>query len=137
MTWILNISVATLATVMLLASVWSFRASRKSVGVATWWFLVSYTVIAFSVVLRGFYWDVLRAYLRRFNPDLNDQITAATGSTNLNLVFWLMIMFGAYSMLKCRQYMLPVEERKHWPWYKVWTHPNGVSIFGLNFKRNK
>lgn len=137
MIWLLNAVVAVIATSMLLASVWSFRASRKVFGAATWWFLVSYTVIAFSVVLRGFYWDVFRTMLREFNPEMSQYVASVTGQTNLNLLFWLMIMAGSYSMLKCRQYMLPSNERKDWPWWKVWAHPNGINLMGFSFKRRR
>lgn len=137
MIWIVNMVIAIVATIMLLASVWSFRASIKVVGAATWWFLISYTLIAFSVVLRGLYWDVFRVSLRKLNPEAAETFAHLTGNTNLNILFWLMIMGGAYSMLKCRHSMLPHEDKKKWPWWLVWAHPDGLRIVGISFTRRK
>lgn len=105
------------------ASVWAFRASRRTVGEATWWFLLAFGLLALSIVLRGLYWDVFWTLLKHTDSAAADGWSEMTGGTRVNLLFGTLNAASIFCILKCRQLLIPDGERAAWPWWKAWMHP--------------
>ena len=111
-----------------LAAVWAFRASRREVGGATWWFLMGFASLAGVIVLRSLYWDVVLPLMRLGAPELADAWSSATRGRLINLLFGLMLMPPFFCALKCRQMLIPEDERAAWPWWRAWMHPTSIRI---------
>lgn len=111
------------------AAVWGFRASRKTVGAATWWFLMGFGIVSGAIILRGLYWDVLLPLLRIYFPESAEFWSDLTRGRLMNNVFSSMKFAGIFCVLKCRQMLIPENERPHWPWWKAWLHPNSMRLF--------
>lgn len=111
-----------------LAAVWAFRASRRQVGEATWWFLIGFAILAGAIVARGLYWDVSLPLARVLWPDTAAAWSDLTRGRMVNVVFGLMKMASFFCALKCRQMLIPPEERDQWPWWKAWMHPTTIRI---------
>lgn len=130
--WGLTSLAATLAIVNAAfygAAVWGFRASRHRVGEATWWFLMGFAIVAGAIILRGLYWDVLMPFARNHYPQVTSNWAELTEGRIINNVFSSMKLCGIYCVLKCRQLLIPEEERHRWPIWKAWMHPNTLSLF--------
>lgn len=130
--WGLTTLAATLAIVNALfygAAVWGFRASRHKVGEATWWFVMGFCIVAGAIILRGMYWDVLMPLAREYIPLKTESWSDFTQGRIINNVFSSMKLCGIYCVLKCRQMLIPEEERHRWPVWKAWMHPNTLSLF--------
>lgn len=120
---LLTAVLATITAIGICAAVWAFRASRRAVGEATWWFLMAFGLLALSLVLRGLYWDVFWTLLKHTNPDAAAGWGEATGGTRINLLFGALNAISIFCILKCRQLLIPECERADWPWWKSWMHP--------------
>ena len=111
------------------AAIWGFRASRRSVGEATWWFLMGFGLIAGAIILRGAYWDLFLPGFRLMYPELASNWSEMTSGRLVNNFFSGLELLGIYLVLKCRQALIPEEERHQWPWWKAWLHPSSCRIF--------
>lgn len=106
---------AVVNTVGYLAVIWAFRASFRRVDSATWWFALGFALLAGAIILRGLYWDVAVPLLT--HPD------DVPKERMINVFFSAMKMAAFFCALKCRQMLIPAEEREQWPWYLAWMHP--------------
>lgn len=123
-------------TILALAMiVWGFRSSFDSLNDVTRWFIKGFGFIALGYMIRGFYWDVFWQTLRYANREAASQWSEATGGTAINVVFYIIVLYGVYCVLKCREAMVPPDDRPNWPWYKAWSHPDGV--FGVIWVRRR
>lgn len=111
------------------AAVWGFRASRRSVGEATWWFLMGFGIVAGAIILRGLYWDVTLPLLRIYAPETATAWTDLTAGRAVNNLFGVMKLAGIFCVLKCRQMLIPEIERAQWPLWRAWMHPNSLNLF--------
>ena len=105
------------------ASVWAFRASRRTVGEATWWFLVAFGLLALSLVMRGLYWDVFWTLLKHADSSAADRWAEATDGTRVNLLFGALNASSIFCILKCRLCLIPDDERAGYRWWNAWMHP--------------
>lgn len=110
------------------AVVWGFRASRKSVSEATWWFILGFGVLALVLILRGLYWDVALPIFRNTYPDAAAIWRDWTNGRLINITFGIGQTFTIYCILRCRQALIPDDERADWPWWKAWMHPTRFRI---------
>lgn len=111
-----------------LAVIWAFRASFRELRTATWWFATGFMILAGAIILRGLYWDVTMPLMRLWWPEFAEQWTDATRGRLINLVFSAMKMASFACALKCRQLLIPEEERSRWPWWKAWMHPTKIRL---------
>ena len=120
---LLNAALAIFTAGGFCAAVWAFRASRKAVGEATWWFLIAFGLLAFSLVLRGLYWDVLWSLLNHVSEARAAAWAKATGGTRVNLLFGALNAGSIFCILKCRLCLIPDNERTAYRWWNAWMHP--------------
>lgn len=125
---ILNAAMAIITATGLAAVVWGFRASRRAVSEATWWFLLAFGLIALSLILRSLYWDVFWALLLAADAGAAEAWSDATGGSVINLFFGALKLGAVYCGLKCRQMLIPESERSHWPWWRAWMHPTRIRL---------
>lgn len=125
---LLNAALAIVTAIGFFASVWAFRGSRRTVGAATWWFLIAFSFLALSVVLRGLYWDVFWTLLKHIDSAAADSWSEATGGTRVNVLFGALKAVSIFCIFKCRQMLIPEDERTGWPWWKAWMHPTQFRI---------
>ena len=114
--------IAIINTVGYLAVIWAFRASFRELQTATWWFATGFAVLAGAIILRGLYWDVSLPLMRLWTPVKAAWLAEHVGRY-VNIVFSLMKMAAFYCALKCRQKLIPEEERHLWPVWRAWMHP--------------
>lgn len=110
------------------AAVWAFRASFRELNTATWWFAVGFTILAGAIITRGLYWDVALPLFRWWAPGAAGTWTDAVSGRMINITFSLMKMAAFYCALKCRQMLIPEDERHLWPWYLAWRHPGKARV---------
>lgn len=110
------------------AVIWAFRASFRELRSATWWFATGFMILAGAIILRGLYWDVGMPLLRMWVPGFAEQWTDATRGRLINIVFGLMKMASFFCALKCRQLLIPEDERRYWPIWKAWMHPTKIRL---------
>lgn len=110
------------------AVIWAFRASFRELRSATWWFATGFMILAGAIILRGLYWDVAMPLLRMWVPGFAEQWTDATRGRLINIVFGLMKMASFFCVLKCRQLLIPEDERHHWPLWRAWLHPTKIRL---------
>ena len=120
---LLTAALAIVTAIGLCASVWAFRASRRTVGEATWWFLVAFGLLALSLVMRGLYWDVFWTLLKYANSAAADKWSEATGGTRVNPLFGALNAGSIFCILKCRLCLIPDNERPSYRWWNAWMHP--------------
>lgn len=111
-----------------LAVIWAFRASFRELRTATWWFATGFMILAGAIILRGLYWDVGLPLLRFYWPAVADGWVEVVNGRMINIVFGLMKMASFFCALKCRQMLIPPEERANWPWYRAWMHPAKIRL---------
>lgn len=111
-----------------LAVVWAFRASFRELHGATWWFAMGFAILAGAIITRGLYWDVTMPLMRLWWPEFAAGWSEVTRGRLINIVFSLMKMSAFYCALKCRQMLIPEEERPHWPIWKAWLHPTKIRL---------
>lgn len=119
---------AVIITAGYLAVVWAFRASFRELKSATWWFAMAFAILAGAIILRALYWDVAMPLLRLAYPEFAAQWSDATRGRAINIFFSLLKMTSFICALKCRQKLIPIEERHRWPWWKAWMHPNEIRL---------
>lgn len=119
--------IAALNAMGYLAVVWAFRASFRQLRTATWWFATGFMVLAGAIIMRGVYWDVFMPLLRLWMPEAAAWLTDNIGRY-INLAFSLMKTVAFYCALRCRQMLIPDEERGDWPIWKAWLHPTGIRL---------
>lgn len=119
--------IAVINTIGYLAVIWAFRASFRQLQTATWWFATGFMILAGAIILRGLYWDVGMPLLRLWAPEAAAWWTDAIGRY-INIVFSLMKMSAFFCALKCRQMLIPEEERRAWPVWKAWLHPTSIRL---------
>lgn len=110
------------------AVVWAFRASFRQLHTATWWFAIGFMILAGAIILRGMYWDVAMPLMRMQAPEFAAKWSDATRGRLINIIFILMKMAAFFCALKCRQMLIPEDERAAWPWWKAWMHPTSIRI---------
>lgn len=110
------------------AVVWAFRASFRQLQSATWWFATGFMILAGAIILRGLYWDVLLPLMRLWVPEFADYWSDATRGRLINIVFSSMKMVAFFCALKCRQMLIPEEERHQWPIWRAWMHPTQIRL---------
>lgn len=120
--------VGAVTTALFIAVVWSFRVSFREMNRPTWWFALAFLLIAVSIIVRTVYWDITIPMLRAYNPEAAVDWVRATGGRFVNLVFALFQLAACYCALKCRQMLIPEDERHLWPWWKAWMHPNSIRL---------
>ena len=108
------------------AVIWAFRASFRELRSATWWFATGFMILAGAIILR-LYWDVFMPLLRLWAPEAAAWLADHVGRY-ANIVFGLMKMASFFCALKCRQMLIPDEERDHWPVWKAWLHPTKIRL---------
>lgn len=111
------------------AAVFSFRTSLRQARGATWWFVVGFGFVASVVVLRGLYWDVALPLFRWLAPDLAMSWRDLTSGRVVNILFHVLNAVAILSVLRCRQMLIPEEERHLWPIWRAWLHPNTRDLF--------
>lgn len=57
-----------------------------------------------------------------------EQWTDATRGRLINIVFGLIKMASFFCALKCRQLLIPEDERHHWPLWRAWLHPAKIRL---------
>lgn len=121
-------ALAIINTIGYLAVIWAFRASFRELKSATWWFALGFAILAGAIILRGLYWDVTLPLMRLWWPQFAADWSEVTRGRLINLVFSLMKMAAFYCALKCRQMLIPEDERHHWPLWKAWLHPTKIRL---------
>lgn len=121
-------ALAIINTIGYLAVIWAFRASFRELKSATWWFALGFVILAGAIILRGLYWDVTLPLMRLWWPQFASDWSEVTRGRLINLVFSLMKMAAFYCALKCRQMLIPEDERHHWPLWKAWLHPTKIRL---------
>lgn len=111
-----------------LAVIWAFRASFRELQSATWWFATGFMILAGAIILRGLYWDVTLPLMRLWFPEFATQWSDATQGRMINIIFGLMKLSSFVCALKCREMLIPEEERARWPWWKAWMHPAKIRL---------
>ena len=120
----LNAIFAVLPVIGMMAVAWSYRASLRHRGTATWYFAMSVVVLAGSMALRRIYWDVMWVMARRYTPETATRWSDMTDAASINIVFNALVLVSIYCSLKARQLLLPEDEQARWPWWKAWAHPS-------------
>lgn len=120
---LLTAAMAIITAIGFCASVWAFRASRRTVGEATWWFLIAFGLLALSLVLRGLYWDAFWTLLNLMDPGAAASWSEVTGGTRINLLFSALNASSIFCILKCRLCLIPDDERSGYRWWNAWMHP--------------
>ena len=110
-----------------LAVIWAFRASFRQLRTATWWFATGFMILAGAIICRGVWWDVFIPLLRLWAPETARWWTQAVGN-EINLIFVSMKTVAFYCALRCRQLLIPEEERHDWPLWKAWMHPTAIRL---------
>lgn len=110
------------------AVVWAFRASFRQLRTATWWFATAFMFLAGAIILRGLYWDVCLPLMRMWAPATAEAWVHFVSGRLINIVFSGMKMVAFVCALKCRQMLIPEEERDHWPIWKAWMHPTRIRL---------
>lgn len=110
------------------AVIWAFRASFRELRSATWWFATGFMILAGAIILRGLYWDFTLPLMRLWAPGFAVQWSDATGGRMINIVFGLMKMASFFCALKCRQMLIPADERAQWPIWRAWMHPTKIRL---------
>ena len=109
------------------AVIWAFRASFRELTSPTWWFATGFMILAGAIILRGLYWDVGMPLLRLSAPE-----AAAWQSEHIgryvNIIFGMMKLSAFICALKCRQMLIPEEERHNWPIWRAWAHPTKIRL---------
>lgn len=121
--------IAAVSVLMTRASLAGFQSSSKSTGEPTWWFFKGFSAMALAANARGLYWDVFWTWLKEYDYQLALDWSDASGGTAVNVLFYIPMLYGSYCMLKCRQLMIPEDERHMWPWYLAWRHPENFRLF--------
>lgn len=116
------------------AILWGFRLPIQSMERDVSLFVRGFAIIALGYMLRGFYWDVLWQTVRYYDRSFADAWSEITGGTAINIIFYMVVLYGAYLVLLSRAEMVPLEERSAWPWWRAWTHPNGLPILRWPFR---
>ena len=119
--------IAVINAIGYLAVIWAFRASFRQLQTATWWFATGFMILAGAIIARGMYWDVGMPLLRLWAPEAAAWWTDAVGRY-INIVFSLMKMSAFFCALKCRQMLIPDDERHYWPIWKAWLHPTKIRL---------
>lgn len=94
----------------------------------TCWFLRAFRLLTWTIVFRAFYWDIFMPTFRWAKPAAAQSWAEMTAGRLMNVVFGLFLLGSIYALLKCRQAMIPLEERKNWPWYIAWRHPKRITF---------
>ncbi|MCV2448444.1 hypothetical protein [Paracoccus sp. DMF] len=121
-------ALAIINTLGYLAVIWAFRASFRELNSATWWFAMGFAILAGAIIARGLYWDVSLPLMRLWVPEFAASWSEATRGRLINIVFSAMKMVAFFCALKCRQKMIPEEERSRWPWWRAWLHPTKIRL---------
>lgn len=111
------------------AAIWGFRASLRTAGEATWWFILGFAIVAGAIILRGMYWDFGLPSLRILAPSAAEVWSNATQGRLINNLFGSMKLVGIMCVLRCRQLLVPDHERHLWPLHKAWMHPNELKLW--------
>ena len=119
--------IAVINAIGYLAVIWAFRASFRELRSATWWFATGFMILAGAIILRGLYWDVFMPLLRLWAPDAAAWLAEHVGRY-ANIVFGLMKAASFFCALKCRQMLIPEDERHYWPIWKAWLHPTKIRL---------
>lgn len=119
---------AILNAIGFILAVWAFRAKMPVISLPTQWFVRGFQLIYLTQVLRNIYWDVAMPGLRLMAPDTAAAWSELTNGRVVNIIFGLMMSGSIYCMLKCRQALIPDEERAQWPWYRAWMHPTRIRL---------
>lgn len=120
----LNVIIAILAVVGMLATAWGYRASFRQRGTATWYFAMGLVILSGSMALRRLYWDVIWTMAQDHSPETAAWLSDLTGATNINIFFNSLVLISVYCSLRARQMLLPDEDQKNWPWWRAWAHPS-------------
>ncbi|MGN7867814.1 hypothetical protein [Paracoccus sp. 22332] len=120
-------ALAIINTIGYLAVIWAFRASFRELKSATWWFAMGFAILAGAIIARGLWWDVSMPLLRLWAPEAAAWWTEHVGRY-INILFSLMKMAAFYCALKCRQMLIPEDERHLWPLWKAWLHPTKIRL---------
>lgn len=110
-----------------LAVIWAFRASFRELRSATWWFATGFMVLAGAIITRGLWWDVFMPLLRLYAPNAAAWWSEHVGRY-MNIVFGMMKMSAFFCALKCREMLIPDDQRAGWSWYNAWMHPSGIRL---------
>ncbi|MFC3169201.1 hypothetical protein [Paracoccus fontiphilus] len=119
---------AIIITAGYLAVIYAFRASFRELKSATWWFAMGFAILAGAIILRAMYWDVALPLLRLWYPETAAAWSEATRGRMINTFFSLLKMSSFFCALKCREALIPPEERHLWPWWKSWMHPHAIRL---------
>lgn len=119
--------IAVINAIGYLAVIWAFRASFRQLQTATWWFATGFMILAGAIIARGLWWDMGMPLLRLWAPEAAAWWTDAVGRY-INIVFSLMKMSAFFCALKCRQMLIPEDERDFWPIWKAWLHPTKIRL---------
>src|SRR5690606_14313940 len=109
--------------------IWACRTSLRVVGEATWWFVVGFALLSFILIMRGLYWDVAMPIARAYAPASAEAWRDMVHGRMFNIVFSGLKMVSIYCALKCRQALIPEEERHLWPWWIAWMHPTKIRFW--------
>lgn len=78
-----------------------------------------------TMFARTFYWDMMQGFLPR---EAWLAFSDTFGAQNASVVFNLGFIVALYYALQGARYLLPEADRTAWPWWKVWTYPQGPCL---------
>lgn len=126
----LNGLVSTLTVIGLVAVAAAWRHSlRRDIARPEFYFSLSKMLFALGIGLRLMLWDGVFGLGKYIHPLVRDAVTAA-GGVSLNIIPSAIILCGVYCSLKSRQLLIPDDERKLYPWYVAWAHPDLLRFSG-------
>lgn len=96
-----------------------YRATRHAIG-TTRHYALAICWITGAYILRGLYWDVIRALTP---PEMWATWTDMTHGLTVNILFGFMFTFGAFHGLWGLHLTIPIEDREQWPWWRAWLYP--------------
>lgn len=114
-------------TMILLLLIWRglFTFSLRADKSPTYHLAMGTCAILWAVVFRAAYWDVLPVFVNAVEPGLWAQWGEASGWTAVNIIWDLLLIFGAYHLLTALRLLIPEAERADWPLWRAPFYPHG------------
>jgi len=87
-----------------------------------------------TMFARTFYWDFLQGVLPRAGWV---QVRDALGFQEISVLFNVGFIIALFYALQGARQLIPEGERRDWPWWKIWTYPQGPCIAVWKDRRKK
>lgn len=110
-------------TVVLLLLIWWGLLSmvRNQKATITYHMALGVCAIIWSIILRVLYWDVLPVIATALQPGLWEKWS---GWTVVNILWDLLVIFGAWHLSTALWLLIPDTERQHWSRWTAWFYPH-------------